>query len=196
MTTSAKLAIQAALAEASIRGTASDVHADERRQAFERLVTEHAGRIHGLARRLGPAGEAEDLVQETFVRAWRGIHRFRREAELGTWIYRILLNACRDRFRRRARQLASAPERTPPSDPAVAAQRRELVDRVFLAVGQLPPRQREALLLRTKAGLSYAEIASVMGVRTGSVKSHLVAARRTLVARFGSELPASPEVSG
>lgn len=188
MTTSAKLAIQAAVAEASRRGSSRYVGNERRRQAFGRLVHEHAARIHGLAHRLGPPGEAEDLVQETFVRAWRGIHRFRREAELTTWMYRILVNVSRDRYRRRARKAGALEARQPPVDPGAQASRRETLDRVLEAVDQLPPRQREALTLRARGGLAYAEIARVMGVRVGSVKSHLVAARRALVARFDGEL--------
>ncbi len=185
MTTSAKLAMTAAVAEASLRGSAGHVRDDRRREAFERLVRDHASRVHALARRLGPRGEAEDLVQETFVRAWRGLHRFRREAELGTWLYRILLNLCRDRFRRLAQREKVPPTPAGSVDPALRAARRDLLDRVLLAVDDLPPRQREALWLRVRAELSYADIASVMGVRKGSVKSHLVAARRALVERFG-----------
>lgn len=187
--------LRAALAEAALRGQTSSVDEERRRRAFERLVDQHAARVHALARRLGPAGEADDLVQETFIRAWRGLARFRRDAEVSTWLYRILLNACRDRFRRRALKLPETPERSTPQDPARAVAQRELVDRVFLAVEELPPRQREAILLRTRAALSYAEIATVMGVRVGSVKSHLVAARRALVARFGAELDPRTEAA-
>lgn len=188
MTTSARLAITAAAAEASLGGAAEHVRDEKRRQTFERLVGEHAGRVHALAQRLGPRGEAEDLVQETFVRAWRGLHRFRREAELGTWLYRILLNLCRDRFRRLARGTVSTLPRPDVVDPATHAARRDLLERVLLAVDVLPPRQREALWMRVRAGLRYAEIARVMGIRVGSVKSHLVAARRTLVTRFGDDV--------
>jgi RNA polymerase sigma factor (sigma-70 family) len=61
---------------------------------------------------------------------------------------------------------------------------------VFDAVGRLPRRQRECLLLRVRAGMSHAEIAALLGIGVGSVKSHLVEARRTLVGRFGRELDA------
>ena len=103
-----------------------------------------------------------------------------------TWLFRILLNACNDRRRRNLLRRRERPaERALPVDPARRTARRELVDRVFDAVDELPRRQRECLLLRVRAGLAYAEIASLLEIGVGSVKSHLVQGRRALVHRFG-----------
>ena len=162
----------------------------ERRVAFARLVREHAAQLHGVAIRLvSRPADAEDAVQETFLHAWRSLGRFRGEAAPRTWLFRILLNACNDRRRRSLLRRRERPaERSLPVDPARRTARRELVDRVFDAVDELPRRQRECLLLRVRAGLGYAEIASLLEIGVGSVKSHLVQGRRALVHRFGTEL--------
>ncbi len=162
---------------------------DEDRRVFARLVREHAGVLPALARRLaGDAAEAEDLVQETYLRAWRGLPRFRAEARFRTWLCRILLNVARDHHRRRPPVPgAGAPAREGP-DPAEGLARRDLLRRVLSAVDALPPRQREALLLRVQGGLSYREIAKVLGIRRGVVREHLVRARKKLLARFAKEV--------
>ena len=194
MTYPADLAWELALrTPASSRGEdAVDVSERERRAAFSRLVREHAAVLHGVAARLLPrAADAEDAVQETYLRAWRALDRFRHEARPRTWLFRILLNTCHDRRRRHGlRRREQGAERLQPADPARRTVRRELVDRVLDAVDELPPRQRECLLLRVHAGLEYAEIASLLGIGVGSVKTHLVSGRRTLVRRFGEELDA------
>lgn len=157
------------------------------RDAFERLVAEHSDAVWRLALRLAPNRiDAEDLYQEAFLRAWRGIGRFRGEARFGTWITRILVNIAVDRIRR-----APPPPAAPPApravDPADGLACRDLLGRVLSAVAELPRRQRESLLLRARGGLSVAEIARTMKIRPAAVKSHLVAARKKLVAKFGRE---------
>lgn len=190
MTSPAEISMPIAIGTTSLEGVPADVKEEDRRRAFGRLVREHAVILHGLARRLATHPEdAEDLVQETFLRAWKDRGRFRGDADIGTWLYRILLNVCLDRRRRHARLLrwGRAPRRPPP-DPLRQAARRDLLDRVFEAVAGLPGRQRECLLLRVRAGLSYREVAEVMGIGEGGVKSHLVQARRTLLRCFGEEV--------
>ncbi|MFV1959499.1 MAG: RNA polymerase sigma factor [Planctomycetota bacterium] len=190
MTTPAEFTYEMALRVSSRPEDAAEVRERERRVAFARLVREHASMLHGVARGLVPhPADAEDAVQEAFLRAWRGLGRFRREAEPRTWLCRILLNACHDQWRRslrRGRERRS--ERAQPSDLAGRAARRELVDRVLDALDALPLRQRECLLLRVRAGLGPEEIASLLDIGVGSVKTHLVRGRRALVDRFGKEL--------
>jgi RNA polymerase sigma-70 factor (ECF subfamily) len=159
------------------------------RAEFQRLVREHAPALFRLAIRLGARrDDAEDLVQETFLRAWRGIDRFRGEADVRTWLYRILMNASRDRRRRKPFLRLPANGRAGPGvDPADDAARRDLLARVMAAVSCLPRRQQETLLLRVRGGLSYREIADVLGIREGVVKLHLVRARKKLLRRFGRE---------
>jgi RNA polymerase sigma-70 factor (ECF subfamily) len=165
----------------------ADVRDAERRALFARLARDHAAAAFGLARRLlGQEAEAEDLVQEAFLRAWRGLGRFRREADPKTWLFRILVNAGRDRLRRR--RVRSQPPPAPGRsalDPAVQLAEAEALERVWDEVERLPPRQRECLLLRARAGLSTSEIAEILGIGPGGVKSHLLAARRTLLLRLG-----------
>jgi RNA polymerase sigma-70 factor (ECF subfamily) len=196
MTSPAEFTYEMALrarADASSRPEdAVDVSERERRVLFARLTREHAPVLYGVALRLVPRpADAEDAVQETLLRAWRGLDRFRGDAQPRTWLFRILLNACNDRRRRGAlREREQTCERTAPADPAGRTARRELVDRVFDAVDELPRRQRECLLLRVRAGLAYAEIANLLDIGVGSVKTHLVQGRRALVRRFGEELDA------
>lgn len=160
-----------------------------RRALFARLVHREAAVALGVARRLvGDAGEAEDLVQVAFLSAWRHIDRLAPQADVRPWFYRILINAGHDRLRRRKvrRREPATPARHEP-DPACALEGRELLDRVQRAVESLPLRQRECLLLRSRADLSYRQVAELLGISEGVVKGHLVKARRTLLSRFGAE---------
>jgi RNA polymerase sigma-70 factor (ECF subfamily) len=173
------------------------VEAEElaRRATFARLVRREASVALGVARRLlGDAGEAEDLVQEAFLRAWRHLERQAPDLDLRPWFYRILINAGRDRLRRRGVRRrdpvgrASDLSERPSPDPASTAAGRDFLDRVQAVVESLPLRQRECLLLRTRAHLSYGEMAVLLEITQGVVKGHLVQARRTLLRRFGGEL--------
>ena len=166
-----------------------------RRATFARLVRREAPAALGVARRLvGDAGEAEDLVQEAFLRAWRKLEGLKPEVKVRPWFYRILINAGRDHLRRRkVRRRQPRPERREPSarhqpDPASAAAGRDLLARVHAAVGELPLRQRECLLLRARAKLSTAEVAELLGITEGVVKGHLVHARRKLLQHLGAEV--------
>jgi len=192
MTNPAEFTWEMALRASSPKEDAADVEQDERRLAFARLVRDHAGVLHGVASRLlATPADAEDAVQETFLRAWRGLAAYRHEAAARTWLFRILLNACHDRRRRfRLRRLERSAPPPRPADPARSTARRDLLDRVFGAVDELPLRQRECLLLRVQAGLSYEEIADLLGIGVGTVKTHLVQGRRALLRRFGRELDA------
>jgi RNA polymerase sigma-70 factor, ECF subfamily len=161
--------------------------------AFNRLVRRHADRAHAIARRyLGSAAEADDVVQDAFWRAWNGAARWRTgEAAFSTWLHRVVVNLCIDRTRRaRIRKwlpFDAAPE---PRDEAIGAEdgvmaRAEL--RAVLAdLGELPERQRAALLLSAEGERANAEIAAVLSVSEKAVESLLVRARRTLRARLAA----------
>jgi RNA polymerase sigma-70 factor (ECF subfamily) len=159
-------------------------------EAFSLIARRHTADVYRLAFRMtGSAPDADDLVQETFLRAWRGLPGFRGESAVRTWLIRILLNAAGERRRRRKLQqlsVESRDRRIP--DPADDLARRDLVGRVLAAVHSLPRRQREAMLLRARGGLSYREIAEVMAIRPEVVKLHLVAARKKLGRKFGKEI--------
>lgn len=155
--------------------------------AFEALVRDHAGAVFGFVlRRVGDRSRAEDLAQETFLRAWRAREGFRGEATSRAWLMAIASNVIRDDARRRRRR----PEEVEPAfgdvpatgaDPAARAEHAEAIERLREALGQMNPAHREIFLLRERDGLSYAEIARVLRVPIGSVMSGLSRARERLL---------------
>lgn len=163
---------------------------------------------------LGSYAEAEDVVQETLVRAWRSIDRFEGRSALRTWVYRIATNACLDAVasgKRRALPMdlsgpsaGSSPpeppedfalwvEPCPGGDPEAAAASGESVRLAFVATLQhLPPRQRATLILRDVLGFSAREVADLHGSTVASANSALQRARATLAGRRrGTDLPAA-----
>ncbi len=176
-------------------GISAEAQELARRATFARLVRGEAEAALGVARRLvGDVGEAEDLVQEAFLRAWRQLERLKPDVKVRPWFYRILINAGRDHLRRRkVRRGQPRFEPREPSakhqpDPASAAVRRDLLERVQVVVAALPLRQRECLLLRARAKFSTADVAELLGISEGVVKGHLVHARRKLMQHFGPDI--------
>lgn len=154
------------------------------RAAFGLLVRRHQRRIHGLGvRLLRDRDDADDLVQETFVRAWRALDRFDPERPLMPWLLRIATNRAMSlldvRKRRRAEELTETIPDAGPSPPE-QADRRRLHAAVRREVDRLPEDQRVVLVLRAAEDLSYREIAEVLGVPIGTVMSRLARARETL----------------
>ena len=158
--------------------------------AFEALVLRYQTRIVNYASAVvHDAGIAEDVAQETFVRAWRGLDRFRGESSFKTWLYRIATNVARTHLDRRGRQARTAdrslddeaetlqagdvPSAAPDAETSLV--RREAIDR---ALGELPEELRVALVLRDVEGLDYKEIAGVTGAPMGTVESRIFRARR------------------
>ncbi|MBM3311248.1 MAG: RNA polymerase sigma factor [Candidatus Aminicenantes bacterium] len=149
-------------------------------EAFRKLVEAYKRRFYGLAyefTRNGP--DAEDVSQAAFIKVFRSIRTFRKGANLNSWLYRIVVNAAIDHLRKRSFFPASFSgavdvERTGPSeDPArraEAALLREKIDRALEAVSE---REKAAFLLRHDHGLDLKEIAEVLGVSLGAVKSYL-----------------------
>jgi RNA polymerase sigma-70 factor (ECF subfamily) len=162
--------------------------------AFEALAGVHADRLYAVALRfLGDGGEAEDVLQETLLRAWRGIRRFEGRAMVFTWLYRIAVNESNRALERRRRRRANVPvdeqaiEVPAPSRdaPASHAERRELRDALQLAISQLSVPCRTALVLRDIEGLSTREAAEIAGVGEAAFKSRLHQARLTVRALVG-----------
>ncbi len=147
--------------------------------ALEELIRQHGRQVYRVAFRFfRNRSDAEEMAQEVFVRAYREWPRFRGGARLGTWLYRITVNACLDRKRReRVRQevslglAAAAPAGAP--DPFAGAVSRQFVDRVAAAMDELPPRQRAIFILRIYEELSLQEIADVLESPLGTVKANL-----------------------
>ena len=172
-----------ALAEAAAGGD---------RAAFEALVLRHQSRIVNYAMAIvRDAADAEDVAQETFLRAYRSLTRFRGDSSFKTWLYAIATNAARTgldrRGRRRRREEGSLDDAAAPlsaddvpaggEDAETALVRRESIDRALAA---LPPDLRVAVVLRDVEGLDYKEIAAATGAPIGTVESRIFRARRRL----------------
>ncbi len=123
--------------------------------------------------------DAEDVMQDVFVRAYGALRNDDRDVNLRAWLYRVAHNRCIDHFRRPTPQAADIFDvsRTPLQDPIETAQRREDLQRLVDDVGRLPEQQRSALLMREIDGLAYADIAAALDVTVPAVKSLLVRAR-------------------
>ena len=167
--------------------------------AFRQLIEpyRHALDIH-CYRMLGSAQDAEDLVQETLLRAWRAIGRFEPRAQLQTWLYRIATNACLDELERRNRRpepLDPFPDQpsdeaaAPTYDPEARYAIREGMELALLrAIQELPGRQRAVLIFRDVLGWTAPEVAELLESSVASVNSALQRARGTIDER----LPATP----
>ncbi len=156
------------------------------REAFEELVRRHADRLYGvLVRLLADPGDAEDAAQETFLRAWRGMPRFRGRSEFFTWLYRIGVNEAKRRAERRPRSAAALSvgdrdvEQRPDwsEAPDVRTEHRHLRAALERAIRELPFRYRTALVLRDVEGLSTREAAATVGIGEAAFKSRLHRAR-------------------
>jgi RNA polymerase sigma-70 factor (ECF subfamily) len=164
--------------------------------AFEQLAQAHADRLFAIALRLvGNHAEAEDVLQETLLRAWRGIGRFHGHSEVFTWLYRFAVNEANRSLEKATRRPATtqiADEQlqlsSPPGDgPAPQAEHRELRAALELALRALPPPYRTAIVLRDIEGLSTREAANIVGVREAAFKSRLHQARLKVRAALGDE---------
>lgn len=149
-----------------------------RMAALEELVHRHQESVMAVAYRfLGRWDLAEDVAQDVFVRIHRAAADYRPEAKFTTWLYRIVVNLCLDVKRRESRRPVSMAEM--PADPPADAtpdpiEARETAGRVRQAVGDLPDRQRTAVVLHRYDGLSHREIAEVTGWSESAVESLLV----------------------
>lgn len=183
-------------------------------------LEEHRTSLRGHCyRMLGSAVDADDAVQETMVRAWRGLERFDGRSSLRTWLYRIATNVCLDALADRSRRVRPVDERPagtvddvlekrPRShwlepipdarvipeevDPATKAMLRQSIRLAFVSALQLlPPKQRAALILTEVVGLSAAEVAESLDTTVPSINSALQRARATLGSRALDSTPAS-----
>jgi RNA polymerase sigma-70 factor (ECF subfamily) len=158
--------------------------------AFEQLVLRHQRYAFNLAYRvIGNYAEAEDVTQEAFVRAWRGLPGFWGQARFATWLYRIVYNLCLNRLPRLRRELLQAePLEEAVVNPAPAPpdvfEVQERLAFLHEELNRLPAKYRLVLTLRYLQDLSYAEIAAALDVPMGTVKTHLHRARRLLTERL------------
>jgi RNA polymerase sigma-70 factor (ECF subfamily) len=150
--------------------------------AFAVLVERYGRMVRSLAYASSlDVGESEDICQETFLQAWRGLSRFRGDAAFSSWVYRLARSRCIDRARRRAVRPALVAEQAshePVSHDTDVHGARAVIDAARL----LPLEQRQAVLMRDVQGLSYDEIAAVQGVPVGTVRSRIANGRSTIAA--------------
>lgn len=161
------------------------------RAAFDALVRQHTPRMYRVALRIvGEAVDAEDVVQEAWISAWRALRGYRGEAAPSTWLYRVVSNAALMHVRRRRPTvpLDDTADRVHIADdadtPERAVLRTDEAAAVHRAVAELDPAQRVPLVLREYVELSYEEVAAVLEISVPAVRSRLHRARRTLLAKL------------
>ena len=174
--------------------------------AFEQMVARYWDRIYSMVHQLLRNPEdAEEVTQDAFIRAHRGLVNFRGESAFSTWLYQIATNLARNRYwywwRRRRDHTVSfdqpiGPENATtlaevfPSEletPEDATVTQEFVSRVAECMPRLSPKHRETLILRNVKSLSYEEIGDILGISVGTVKSRIARARASLRAKLGDE---------
>ena len=158
------------------------------REAFDRLVRVTHGDAYALALRLmGSTEDARDVVQEAYLRAYKGIGRFRGDAQFSTWLYRIVANCATTHLGRRQRHRHDhlglhhdVIDTRPDHDPALQGDRAELRKRLDDAIGDLPVRLRSVVVLRDMYDLPHEAIAAELGISVTAAKVRLHRARRRL----------------
>jgi len=156
---------------------------------FEVLVIENQNFVYNLAlRTLGNVVEAEDVAQDAFVRAWLALPKFRRQAKFRTWLYRIVVNLCYNRFPRLRRELvllvdediADMPDVAKESDIVFGIEINERRSFLHRQIDDLPDHYRMLISLRYQDELSYNEIATITNLPIGTVKTGLFRAKERL----------------
>jgi RNA polymerase sigma-70 factor, ECF subfamily len=154
--------------------------------AFETLVRRHQPTVYRIAfRLLGSSADAQDVTQDTFVRAWRGLQKFRSDSAIGTWLYRIVARQSLNRIaaRKPTQTLEHVQLESLKDDPSQTVEQRERLAAVTRAIALLPGEQRAALVLREFEGLSYEQLADVLGISVPAVKGRLHRARLAVISQ-------------
>jgi RNA polymerase sigma-70 factor (ECF subfamily) len=174
------------------------------RSAFDKLVTKHKNRIFNVCYWfLGDYQEADDIAQETFIKVYRSLGKFRLESAFSTWIFRIAINSCKNRltsaaFKRKKRTISIDnpggqgegvvidvfPNGA--ASPSEQLEQKERMRQIRESINAMSSEFREIITLRDIEGLSYGEISAVAGISLGTVKSRLARARAELRDRLGS----------
>lgn len=167
--------------------------------AVEVLLRRYQDQVFGfLMTMLKETHDAEDVLQETFVRAIRGLASYREQQHFRAWIFRIARNEAVTLIRKRSRVTvqedpyrdSGACEADSSALPVEVMEKREVVERLRLAVGQLPEAEREVVLLRLKSGVSFKEIAKITGASLNTVLGRMHNAKKRLKREFLTDLPA------
>jgi RNA polymerase sigma-70 factor, ECF subfamily len=158
--------------------------------AFEEFVRKNEDRIYNICRyMLRDASDAQDAAQDTFLKAYKGLKDFRPDAALSTWLYRIAVNTCLD-HRKKFRhdplhgEEVSVDLPSPDPSPEGSYHAKRNTEDLRAALRKLPEKLRSAIVLREIEGLSYDEIASVLDISIGTVKSRIARARDDLLVIF------------
>lgn len=156
-------------------------------EAFASLVRPHLTSLHAFARRAGPAPDAaDDIVQDTLLRAWRRLETFRGDSSFRTWLFAIAWRVAKTEASRASR--SPQPVREPPElaspepGPAEQAELADAADRARAAIATLPPPQRAAMTAVYLRGARLADAAAALGVPLGTLKTHLHRGRMRLAA--------------
>jgi RNA polymerase sigma-70 factor (ECF subfamily) len=170
--------------------------------AFEKLVARYQNKIIGYVGRMtdGDREEAEDITQETFIKAYRSLDSFRGQASFSTWLYKIATNLCIDRARTKKRRPQQAYSLDEPVDrdeekgareipdnryePGKGVERDEMRALVRETVAEMPEKMRQVLIMCDLQGMPYEEISRILDVPLGTVKSRLFHARADLARRL------------
>jgi RNA polymerase sigma-70 factor (ECF subfamily) len=160
------------------------------REAFHLLFEAYKDRVYSIALHYGsdPA-MAHDITQQVFLKLFTTIDQFRQDSEFGTWLYRIVANACVDEQRKRKRFVPFSPEVEVKDSGAQsqdrALHRRQLAESVREAIAELSPKLRMPILLKYVEGLSYDEIAHALDCSIGTVSSRLNRGHKLLASKLG-----------
>lgn len=166
--------------------------------AFDELVLKHKDRLFNLVYWfLGDYQDANDCAQETFIKAFKSINRFRFESAFSTWLYRIAINTCKNRIKSSAYrwkkktvsfEISNGSKNGNPCSeivngsptPAMALEKKERMMWIQKAINSLPEEQNQVVVLRDIQGLSYQDISDITGLNLGTVKSRLARGRLEL----------------
>jgi RNA polymerase sigma-70 factor, ECF subfamily len=160
------------------------------REGFRELFERHKDKVYSIALRYsGDEAAAMDIAQETFLKLFTCIGSFRGEASFDSWLYRLVVNSCLDQKRKLRRFTPLVDElldalKSPGEGVVEKMERSELSRRVRSVVGRLPAEQRMVIVLRYTQGLSYDEIAGILGCSAGTVASRLNRAHKVLERRL------------
>ncbi len=164
-------------------------------EALNTLIARHQRRVYAAAfRMVGNPEEAEEIAQETFIRAIKGLNKFRGKSKFNTWLYRITMNLCYDEFRRRQYQPELGPETEVSSNapsPVETLAEQERKNWLEGRISSLPFKQKSVLILRVFENMSFKDIARSLGCTTNSAKvnyHHAVVSLKKALADFGEDL--------
>jgi RNA polymerase sigma-70 factor (ECF subfamily) len=163
----------------------------DRKPDFEQLVDRYGSEIFAfLYRMLGNSAEAEDVLQESFLKAFAAYERIAVSANYRAWLYKIANNTAKTRFRRKNQQVELHSPELPAAGPGVEAlvEERIWLQRVRREVDRLPFKQRASLMLRNYQGLSYAEIAEALEISPEAARANVYQGLKKLKERFAAEL--------